>query len=338
MKQTYDKFHKHWYRNEAEWLELRRNLGIGGSEIAAILGHDPYTSSAKVFYQKLGLVPPDIENHAMFMGKEREADIADRWKYYDPKVGQDSLRMNKKAGRILRRNRSVRYLMQSRRYPWLFASVDRIFNQEPYGKSILEIKTIRGWEANKWETGIPTKYIFQIQHYLAVTGYKYAELFIETDGRDYDLVPIEPSTRIIAEIIDAGREFQKLVDEGRRRLADGATEDDIQDLVPAPDGSPAYSEFIKERYRESQPDTIIPATEDDLKLIRDYTVFKEMAEDAAQQFERVKQLLQGRMLRADKLDCGKYGRIDWKTNARGARPWNMRINFSDLLQDFGEIQ
>jgi predicted phage-related endonuclease len=333
-----EKFHRHWFKSKEHWLELRRSIGIGGSEIAGILGHDPYTPAPKVFYQKLGLVPPDPDNHAMFMGRLREPEIARIWQYYDRQVGQDSIRVNMDAGKVVRRNRLVNYLMQSRAYPWLFASCDRIFNEKGFGRSILEIKTIRGWEANKWETGIPTKYIFQVQHYLAVTGFKYAELFIETDGRDYQYVPIEPSRIIIQEIIDSGHEFQKRIDEARDRIAKGAKPEDIEDLVPGPDGTKAYTDFLKERYQRSSPDVVIKATDEELRLVRDFHLLRVEAEEKAAEFERIKQDLMNRMKHADKLDCGIYGYIGWKTNATGARPFNPRIKMDKLLEDtHGEV-
>ena len=63
-----------------QWLTVRRT-GIGGSEVAGILGMDKHTSSLEVYLDKVGELPldrprnPDLEE-AAFWGLAHEPTIA----------------------------------------------------------------------------------------------------------------------------------------------------------------------------------------------------------------------------------------------------------------------
>lgn len=60
-------------RSRAQWLKLRRT-GIGGSDIAAIMGINPYKTAADVASEKLhGTEQPETE--PMLMGREMEMTI-----------------------------------------------------------------------------------------------------------------------------------------------------------------------------------------------------------------------------------------------------------------------
>jgi putative phage-type endonuclease len=52
----------------AEWHAARRN-GVGGSEIAAVMGLSPYESRFSLWHRKQGMVNPVDENPQMYWGK-----------------------------------------------------------------------------------------------------------------------------------------------------------------------------------------------------------------------------------------------------------------------------
>lgn len=56
------------------------------------------------------------------------------------------------------------------------------------GRGVLEIKTISGYNADKWEGGIPPYYIAQIQLYMLVLGYDYGQFAFLKDGRHMDVL------------------------------------------------------------------------------------------------------------------------------------------------------
>lgn len=56
------------------WLEWRRG-GVGGSDVAGILGISPWSSPFSIWLDKLGLLPDEPENEAMSAGRWLEAAI-----------------------------------------------------------------------------------------------------------------------------------------------------------------------------------------------------------------------------------------------------------------------
>src|SRR5690606_31934239 len=57
---------------------------LGASEVAAIMGLNPYKSSIELYFEKIGAKPVyDQDNAAMFWGRELEEQIAEKWQYWD---------------------------------------------------------------------------------------------------------------------------------------------------------------------------------------------------------------------------------------------------------------
>lgn len=61
--------------NDAEWLEWRRG-GIGGSDVAGIVGLSPWSSPYSVWARKVGLVAPPQSSEAMEFGQRAEPMLA----------------------------------------------------------------------------------------------------------------------------------------------------------------------------------------------------------------------------------------------------------------------
>ncbi len=52
-----------------QWLAFRR-LGIGGSDVAAIMGISPFVTSRDLYYDKIGVTPVIEEPEANWVAKE----------------------------------------------------------------------------------------------------------------------------------------------------------------------------------------------------------------------------------------------------------------------------
>lgn len=321
------KFEQVVFKDHADWLARRRDMGIGGSETGALLGLNQYQCSAQLFYNKVGLSPEINDNMRMLMGREKEPLIAKLWQYFDPADGWDaseieqSIVKNYAAKRRVRLARSPKFLAKSIEYPWLFASMDRTFNDKENGKSVLEIKTINGFESRKWEGGIPPQYVIQIQHYLLVTGYKYAELAVVEDGSRWKIERFYPSETIFQSIIDATSQFWNDVLEARNILAFGGTENDIQHLVPPPDGSPAYEEFLKDKYKNSDQNALeIEADDRDVLLVAGLIESAAKLDEVKREEALWRQRLKDRIGDLRGLQLGKdYGKVLWSTDKNGTR-------------------
>src|SRR5689334_2959822 len=116
-----------------DWLAFRFN-GLGGSDISAVLGLNPYMSSHKLFYQKLGEVEYDAENIHMFWGNQHEDKVAEMWQYFDTEsTNKENYINNFNEGNIIRKCRRVNAYITNPDFPWAFASVDRLINKDASG-------------------------------------------------------------------------------------------------------------------------------------------------------------------------------------------------------------
>ena len=246
--------------SEDDWLAYR-TTGIGASEVGTIMGLNQYKSSSQLFYEKIGAYSRyNIENIACFMGKEQEAFVANLWQYWGGST--ESLISNYRNKNIVRKCRRVNAYIRNPKCPHLFVSLDRVGNKtESHNEIAVEIKTIAGYESNKWEGGIPPAYIMQVQTQLGVCEFEQGEMAILTDGRKFEVLPFYFMSNVFERIVKDTGEFWERVQKGKilvnqqfeakrnfnNKLAD-EIEREITAIEPPPDGSDSYSEFLKNRY------------------------------------------------------------------------------------------
>lgn len=171
--------------------ELRRS-GLGGSDMAAVLGLDPYRSPLDVWMEKTGNAPPiNLDsNDVVWFGKEAESLVA---KYFTRRTGIELEVIN-----------STRRHVQ---FPFLMAHPDRRVVGQSRG---LEIKTA-GWRmADQWgEEGsdqIPEHYLPQVHHYMMVEDWEAMHVACLME-RQLKLYVVERSHRWDAALLDAGVNF-----------------------------------------------------------------------------------------------------------------------------------
>lgn len=156
--------------SDEEWLEIRK-LGVGGSDVAAIMGLSRYRSPFSVYAEKTGLYKPeDISgNPAVHWGTVLE-----------PVIGAEYARNH--PDREVRR---VDAVCRSLKRPWAQASLDFEVRDPELGWGVLEIKTA-GWRMESdWADGVPVYYQTQVAHYLSVTNRPFADVAVLIGGQDY---------------------------------------------------------------------------------------------------------------------------------------------------------
>lgn len=313
------------FNGREDWLAQRQLMGVGGSESAAILGLSPYSCSAQVFYEKLGFASKRNTSLAMIIGNEDEDKIARLWSFYDPNIGVESIPVNYQHNQIVRKPLKLARIIRNADYPYLFANPDRLFKNGK-NRAILEIKTINHWEAQKWESGVPIHYIIQIQHYMLVCKVKYAELAILESNSKIDVIPFEASKEIQDRIIEKCSAFWNDVTQARKILEAGGMELDVQHLVPPPDGSDAYTDFLKEKYRDGakEIDLVTTANEEDLDDLQQYLSYKQHYEEIQRAMQYHEQKLRSRMAESPVLDFGdRFGKITWRADKNGKRAFKI---------------
>lgn len=325
---------------DADWLAYRMN-GIGGSEAGAILGLSPYTSSLEVFYNKLRRPVEKPENAAMFFGNELEDFVADLWRYSG--VTFDETIHNKRNGEKQRDYTKVNAFLINPKFPHLFASVDRLIkanqfmigSDEVQAEGILEVKTIGGFVVRQWEHGIPPSYVVQLQTYLAVTELSWGELIMLQDGRNVELIPFVRNEELINRIVNTTKEFYDRVTRAREVLKQEGFEyyDDVPlshtihsvigCLEPPPDNSEAYTDYLKQRYK-AEPITLNGDVED-YDTACEAVRLKEKVKDIESAIILCENKLKRKMETAERMNFGTDGYISYAVNAKGARPFTIRL-------------
>jgi|ERR1051326_5630515 putative phage-type endonuclease len=130
------------------WREWRHH-GVGASDASAIVGENPFKSSAQLLHEKRGPAPDFSRNAAMARGTELEPEAR---RLYMAKSGRD-----------------VRpACLQSTRFDWLRASLDGLSVNHD---AVVEIKCGQSAYRKASQTrSVPDYYYGQMQHILAVTG------------------------------------------------------------------------------------------------------------------------------------------------------------------------
>lgn len=173
------------------WLAERRK-GIGGSDVAAILGLSQWRTPFEVWQDKRGVLVETPENAAMRWGNLLEPVV--RQEYSDT-TGRDVL--------------LAEGMLTHSAHPFMLANLDGF---TPDGR-IYEGKTARtaqGW-GEPGTDEVPQAYLFQVQHYMAITGYPVADIAVLIGGSDFRIYTVEADLDLHEMLIAAEAEFWRRV-------------------------------------------------------------------------------------------------------------------------------
>lgn len=162
--------------NHEEWLKNRKN-GIGGSEIAAVIGKNPYMTNVELWELKTG---------------RKEAKDISNLPYI--KYGAQAEPLLRELFRLDFPEYQVRYeennSFRNDKYPWAQASVDGWLFDGDGRLGIWECKTtniLNSTMRKKWDDRIPDNYYCQCLLYMAVLEADFcevkAQLKSEYDGK-----------------------------------------------------------------------------------------------------------------------------------------------------------
>lgn len=194
----------------------QRVNSIGGSDAATILGFNQFKSSVELYLEKTGQIEIKQKmSWPIIWGNLSEDNVA---KLFEIETGKKVRRKNQ--------------LLVHPQYGFITANLDRVVVGE---KAILECKTANGWKTKEWLGGeIPTAYLIQCMHYLAVTGYEKAYIACMIDNSKFVWKTIERDEELIQSIIAAEIEFWSY--------------NVLNNIPPSFDGSDAASNLLNRMY------------------------------------------------------------------------------------------
>lgn len=172
------------YNSRAEWLKLRRH-GIGGSEVAAILGMSRWASPRDVWLDKMGCGRGELSSWPIVRGNALEGPLLE---WFALKTGRPVTTMP---------------LQRNIERPWMLGSVDGISVD-----GIVEAKTA-SWRIamQDWTDGVADHAEMQLQWYLAVTGLRHGWIIGALGDDDPVITPVERDDSLIATLINAVGKF-----------------------------------------------------------------------------------------------------------------------------------
>jgi len=263
-----------------DWLELR-NQGIGGSDASVICGINKWKSAVELWAEKTGQVQSQEAGEAAYWGTQLEALVRAE---FTKRTGHEVTPVNQ--------------LLQSVEHPFMLANLDGVCQHPIYGTCVFEAKTASAYKVSDWDDDkIPDPYMLQLQHYLAVTGYKGAYIAVLIGGNTFRWKFIERDDALIEMLIKIEAEFW----------------DRVQDGTPPPlDGSEASADFLKARFPDSVPLSTVELPEDAANLIMQYEYACQEEEDAKERKQQASNMLK-QMLGENEAGTVGDRTITWKS-------------------------
>jgi putative phage-type endonuclease len=264
-----------------EWLALRKKY-IGGSDAAAVVGLNPFSSPYALWAEKTGRMPEFEGNLATEVGTYLEEFVA--------------LKFTSETGKKVRR---VNMSLINSDYPWAIANVDREVVGE---QALLEIKTTDSINLKRYKGGeYPDRYYVQIVHYLAVTGKERCYLAVLIGNKEFKIFTIERDEDEIAALMQAEETFWECVK---------------TDTPPAVDGTASTTDAIKTIFADDTEEETV-----DLSLhkadLSEYISLGEQIKALESMRDEAANRVKAYMGDAGTGECEGY-RVTWRTSERSS--------------------
>lgn len=210
--------------SRTEWLK-ERTKGIGGSDVATVLGLNPYKTPLELWEEKTGKTAGKDAGQAAYWGTVLEDVVA---KEFSQRTGMKIQKVN--------------FMLSKGEDDWMRGNIDRAIVNEQIAKTVrvnkpakaaetglmlstdvgLECKTANAFMADKWgpsqedeivsgkvvtEHQIPLYYETQIQWYMAVTGIKKFYVAVLIGGQDFRMYEVQRDEDVIKAIVEKCRAF-----------------------------------------------------------------------------------------------------------------------------------
>jgi putative phage-type endonuclease len=219
--------------------------GLGGTDMAAVVGLSPWKRPIDVFQGKIdpqGFAEPDKE--CLFWGSALEPIIRERYAIrYDVQVlAPDAI------GEMFPNNRPWRnQTIVIGPEPWMLGTPDGLLPSHRCG---LEIKC-SAYQSQEWgkegTDEIPQHYLVQVMWYMAVTGLGAWNIAVLFSGNRLQAYRVERNQELIDSLLERGRSFWN--------------DNVLKQVPPAIDESESYSRYLARKFSLGNGD-LIPETPD----------------------------------------------------------------------------
>lgn len=223
-------------KSHEEWLELRRK-GIGSSEVATILGLNPFDTPYLLWRRKRGELAEEPESEAMLMGHMLEDVVAKRWQ--------------RETGLEILPGSEEEILFVDEERPFMRVSPDRLY-KEGEAMRILECKTT-GLAVEPDD--IPLHWFVQVQYQMGVAGIEKASIAWLVNGRKFGSLEMDLVPDYFATLSETVARFWE------------------ENVVGGKEPEPMYVQDVQAKFAQSCKDKIVEATPN---ILEAYTRLKDI--------------------------------------------------------------
>jgi len=264
--------------NRDEWLKARM-VGIGGSEMAAILGVSPWEGPADVWARKKGITKEKEDNLRFQIGRKFEGPIAEIY------AEREGVKLLKVDGLYTHPDAP------------LVGTPDRLIAGQKKG---LEIKTADPAIAHTWgEPGtdqIPLYYTTQVATYMALLGYDDWDVAVLFGTSDFRVYRLHRDMELENMILERAREFWSTYVVG--------------DKEPPPDSSRSYGEYLVKKY----PKNVMPmlvADSQQASHIAELIVVRNTKKELEETESLIENIIKAEIGENDGI-LSDFGKVTWK--------------------------
>ena len=262
-----------------DWLEYRKS-GIGGSDASVVCGISRYKSPVELWMEKTNQLPYQEAGEAAYWGVQLESLVKSEF----------TKRTNIEV-------KPINQLLKNEKYPFMLANLDGVCEHPDYGTCVFEAKTASAYKSGEWDDSIPDEYMLQIQHYMAVTGYKGAYIAVLIGGNSFRWKFVERDEELITMLIQLEADFWK----------------HVESAVPLTlDGSEASAKFLAKKFPDSVTKSQIMLPDTAADLINQYNEACEKLKTVTEQKQEAENLLKQMIGENETGTVGNWV-IDWKS-------------------------
>jgi putative phage-type endonuclease len=270
-----------------EWLNIRR-MGIGGSDVAAILGLSRYKSPMSVYLDKIGESEPVEDNPKMEAGRRLEPVIR-QWF----------------ADKTEKRVTEFHAVLRHPHHDFMLANIDGWLPEENAG---LECKNTEGFNRDDWANDqAPIEYVLQTNHYMACTGARRWYIAVLINGWDLQVRVVERDEEIISMLIEREEYFWR---------------QHVQAKIP-PAFMASDTAYVNGLYRRSNPLSRIDLSPEKRKLITTASSLKKQMDDVKRSLEAMKNQIKGEAGENELIYVDGELVATWKADKNGKRTFKL---------------
>ncbi len=269
--------------SKEDWLKIRKEAGISGTQISAIAGMNKYSSPMQVYLEKTSDEIIEIpDNDYMLFGRLLEPVVADEFARRNP--GYKVKRINA--------------ILQHPEHEWAIGDIDRLVTNENGEQGILEIKTCSEYSKADWDgQNCPVGYLIQLQWYLFITGADYGIFAILAGGNTYMQKYVKRDDELINMLLTMGEDFW--------------FNNVKKEVPPAIDGTDATEEVLIHMYPESNGNEI-QLCYSALELIQARSDLKQQIKELTEKCNEFENKLKDTLKESEIGTVDKY-KVTWKT-------------------------